>query len=109
MTGGALHFVVPEIYMRAMPPYLPLHRELVFLSGCFEIVGGAGLLSGKTRRAAGLGLIVLLLAVWPANFHMLLQAHAAGGRWWWQALLVARLPLQLALMAWVWFVSQPRG
>ena len=91
-----------------MPPYLPLHRELVYLSGAMEIAGGLGLLPRRTRRVAGIGLILLLVAVLPANVQMLLDARDAGKPSWWISLLWLRLPFQLALVAWVWKVSRPR-
>ena len=108
VVAGALHFVSPETYERIMPAYLPLHRELVYLSGALEIAGGLGLLPERTRRAAGIGLILLLVAVWPANLQMLLDARGAGKPSWWIGLLWVRLPLQVVLMVWVWRVSQPR-
>jgi len=106
--AGLLHFVAPAAYERIMPPYLPLHRELVYLSGACEVLGGMGLLSRRTRPAAGIGLILLLVAVLPANVQMLLDARAAEKSSWWIALLWLRLPLQLVLVAWVWKVSRTR-
>ena len=106
VVAGALHFVSPETYVRIMPPYLPLHRELVYLSGAAEIAGGLGLFLERTRSAAGIGLVLLLLAVWPANLQMLLDARAADKPAWWLALLGLRLPLQVVLIAWVWRVSR---
>jgi len=103
--AGALHFRAPQVYEGIMPPYLPLHRELVLLSGALEIAGGLGLLPRRTRRAAGIGLVLLLLAVLPANVQMLLDARVAGKPDWWVALLWARLPLQAVLMAWAWRAS----
>lgn len=91
-----------------MPPYLPLHRELVYLSGALEIAGGLGMLAERTRPVAGIGLIILLIAVWPANVQMLLDAHAAQKPLWWLALLCVRLPLQVVLIVWVWHASHPR-
>ena len=108
VVAGTLHFVSPETYERIMPPYLPLHRELVYLSGALEIAGGLGLFPEHTRSAAGLGLVLLLVAVWPANLQMLLDARATGKPTWWLALLWLRLPLQVLLIAWVWRVSRPR-
>jgi len=108
VVAGVLHFVAPGGYERIMPPYLPLHRELVYLSGVMEVLGGLGLLTGRTRAAAGVGLILLLAAVLPANVQMLIDARAAGKPSWWLALLWLRLPLQLVLVAWVWKVSRPR-
>jgi uncharacterized membrane protein len=107
VIAGALHFVWPDAYRRIMLPYLPLHRELVYLSGALEVLGGLGLFPERTRRFAGDGLILLLIAVWPANVQMLLDARAAEKQAWWVALLWARLPLQVVLMAWVWRASRP--
>ena len=109
VAAGALHFLLPGAYERIVPPYLPLHRELVYLSGALEILGGLGMLTKRTRPVAGVGLILLLLAVWPANLQMLLDARAAGKPSWWLALLWARMPLQLVLMWWVWRASRPRA
>jgi uncharacterized membrane protein len=106
VTAGVLHFVAPGTYERIMPPYLPLHRELVYLSGALEVLGGLGLLTERTRAAAGVGLILLLVAVLPANVQMLLDARAAGKPSWWLVLLWLRLPLQGVLAAWIWRVSR---
>lgn len=104
--AGTMHFIVPGQYAAIMPPWLPLHRELVYLSGVLEIAGGVGLLVARTRRAAGIGLILLLMAVWPANLQMLLNARASGAPALAQTLLLLRLPLQLVLIAWVWRASR---
>jgi uncharacterized membrane protein len=106
--AGTLHFIIPDQYAAIMPPWLPLHRELVYLTGVLQIAGGIGLLVPRTRRAAGIGLILLLIAVLPANVQMLLDARAAGASTMWQALLLLRLPLQLVLIAWVWRASRRR-
>lgn len=108
-TGaGVMHFVLPGVYERVIPPYLPAPRLLVLASGVAETLGGIGLLLPRTRRAAAAGLVLLLLAVWPANAQMLLDARAAGAPDWWQAALWLRLPLQLPLMAWVWWAAGGR-
>jgi uncharacterized membrane protein len=104
--AGTMHFVIPDSYVTIMPPALPFPRELVYLSGALEIAGGMGLLIERTRRAAGIGLVLLLVAVWPANLQMLLNARAAGASPLAQTLLLLRLPLQLVLIAWVWRASR---
>jgi uncharacterized membrane protein len=100
--AGLLHFWHPETYLRIMPPTLPAPRLLVLLSGVAEVVGGLGLLWPTTQRAAGWGLLALLLAVFPANIYMLQiheQLHIPAWVAW------ARLPLQPLLMWWVWRVG----
>ena len=109
VAAGLLHFAVPGVYERIMPPYLPLHRGLVHASGAAEVLGGLGLLPALTRRVAGVCLVLLPAAVLPANVQMLLDARAAGKPSWWLALLWLRLPLQAVLAAWVWRVSRAGG
>jgi uncharacterized membrane protein len=105
-VAGLLHFIFPAAYAGIMPPWLPAPLLLVYVSGACELAGGVGLLPVRTRRLAGIGLIALSLAVLPANLQMLLNARAAGDPAWQQALLLARLPLQAALIWWIWTVSQ---
>jgi uncharacterized membrane protein len=104
LGAGVLHFVAPATYLRIMPPYLPEPLLLVYLSGAAEIAGGLGLLLPATRRVAGWGLLALLIAVFPANVYML-QTHGVGlavPQW----ALWLRLPLQVVLMAWVWWSAR---
>jgi len=101
-TSGVLHLVKPQPYVSIMPPWLPASLALVLISGVFEIAGAAGILLLSTRVAAGWGLIALLFAVFPANVQMLLNARAAHASALWVAGLVARLPLQVLLIIWVY-------
>ena len=68
--AGIKHFTNPTWYMKIMPPYLPLHKELVYISGAFEIILGLMLLLDKTRFVGAWGLILLLIAVFPANIYL---------------------------------------
>ena len=105
VAAGVWHFVRPAGYLRIMPPMLPAPLLLVCLSGAAEVAGGLGLLWPPTRRWAGWGLLVLLVAVFPANLYMALiheQLHLPAWAAW------ARLPLQLPLMWWVWRVSRSK-
>jgi uncharacterized membrane protein len=100
LGAGSLHFVRPRIYEAIMPRYLPAHRELVYASGAAEMAGGAGLLHARTRRAAAWWLIATLVAIFPANVEMAVHAERFGRIP--RPLLWVRLPLQGALIAWVW-------
>ena len=107
MVGvGVLHFARPEPFVMIVPGYLPWPLALVYLSGVFEILGGLGLLVPQTRRAAGWGLIALYIAVFPANVWMATEGIQPpglemNGPWPW-----VRLPMQLVLIAWAWWVSR---
>ena len=68
---GIKHFISPtDPFMHIMPPYLPFHLELVYLSGAFEIILGLLLLYKGTRTIAAWGLILLLVVVFPANIYL---------------------------------------
>ena len=108
VAAGTLHFLRPAPYRGIMPTWLPAHAALVAISGAAAIAGGIGLLLQQTRRTAGIGLILLLVAVFPANIQMLLLYRARGVPWWGELLLWFRLPLQFLLIWGVWRVSQPR-
>ena len=67
---GIRHFIDPDFFLAIMPDYLPLHLELVYLSGLAEIILGLLLLFKKTRSKAAIGIILLLIFVFPANIHL---------------------------------------
>lgn len=95
VTAGLAHLAAPDVYVTAMPAWLPAPFWLVLVSGVAELAGGIGVLQPNRalRRAAGWGLAALLVAVYPANVQMALAQPEA---WW----LWLRLPLQGALVAW---------
>lgn len=102
VLAGANHFINPEFYLKIMPSYLPWHTFLVYLSGVFEIVLGVLLLIPRLTKFAAWGLILLLVAVFPANIYM--AAHPEIFSEYNAAILYLRLPLQLILIAWAfWF------
>jgi uncharacterized membrane protein len=101
IAGGALHFVIPREYESYVPPPLGRWRkQLVVVSGVGEIAGGVAVLPDVTRRAARWWLLATLVAVYPANIHMALNAKEfpkvpAPALW-------ARLPFQFLFGWWTW-------
>lgn len=105
VAAGINHFLNPAFYLAMMPPYLPWHGELVWLSGIAEIGLGALLLFKRWQVAAAWGLMALSLAVFPANVHMALHPEqftqfSAIGLW-------LRLPLQAVVIAWAYWYTRP--
>lgn len=103
VAAGVNHFVSPDVYLKIMPEYLRWPLALVYVSGFFEIAGGVGMAIHRIRWAAGWGLIALLFAVFPANVHMVMNSGEFASIPLW--VLVARLPLQGLLIAWVWWTA----
>jgi uncharacterized membrane protein len=105
VVAGANHFISPATYLAIVPPLLPWPTALVYISGTSEVAGGMGILLPQTRKFAAIGLILLLIAVFPANVYAaqygMRIGHLAVARW----MLWIRLPLQVLLIAWVYFAG----
>ena len=104
VLAGLNHFRNPDFYLKMMPPYLPTPLFLVQLSGVIEIVLGLLLLFQKTQRLAAFGIILLLIAIFPANFYMYQQGGAYFGVS--DTALFFRLPLQIFLIAWAFVYTK---
>ncbi|MDQ2936534.1 MAG: DoxX family protein [Acidobacteriota bacterium] len=105
VVAGLNHFTNPNFYLKIMPPYLPWHLPLIYLSGLFEVALGILLLIPHFTHIAAWGLIALLIAVFPANIHMavnhgLFPEYRATTLW-------LRLPLQVVLMALLYWYAFP--
>ncbi len=105
--AGVNHFVMPTPYRRIVPPGFGDPAAVVAISGVAEVVGGLGVLPRRTRRLAGLWLVGLLAAVFPANLYMALrpQRFAPIPRW----ALYLRLPLQPLAMWWALRATRPHA
>ncbi|GAB3675816.1 DoxX family protein [Salinisphaera aquimarina] len=99
LMGGIGHFALARFFVAIVPAYIPEPRLMVAISGTCELLGAVGLLWPRSRRVAGIGLLLLIVAVFPANLNMALHAaqFPAFAPW----MLYLRLPLQLVLLAWV--------
>jgi uncharacterized membrane protein len=100
VAAGANHFLNPGPYLSMMPGYLPHPATLVWISGVAEILGGIGILVPATRTFAGWGLILLLVAVFPANLNAAMHGWPGVNLPSWG--LWARLPLQFVFIWWVY-------
>ena len=72
IMAGTNHFINPDWYVRIVPPIFPFKTAIVYISGILEIILGSLLIFPKTRFIAGWGLIILLVAVYPANIYVAL-------------------------------------
>lgn len=105
VLAGLNHFVNPDFYVRIMPPYLPWHLALVYVSGIAEVALGALLLVPRWSRLAAWGLVALLVAIFPANVHMAMHPESFPDVA--PLLLYLRLPLQGVLILWAWWYTRP--
>lgn len=105
LVGGIGHFALTDLETSIVPPYVPWPREMVWISGGIELLGAAGLLWWRTRRAAGFGLFLLTLAVTPCHIYMLQRPELFNVPYW---ALVLRLPVQVLLLALILWSTAPR-
>ena len=101
---GINHFTNTEWFMKIMPPYFPYHKELVYLSGVFEIIFGLMILFEKTRFWGSWGLILLLIAVFPANIYLAQTNGAALNTT--PTIAWVRLPFQAIFIALAYWHSK---
>lgn len=103
LAAGINHFINPAFYKSIMPPWLPYHNALIFISGLAEILLAILLIPKSTRRMAAWGIILLLVAVFPANIYMAIRYFQENNPL--LVMAIVRLPLQLLLIAWAYSFS----
>lgn len=106
IVAGISHFVVPQPYIRIVPGFLPAPAALVYASGVIEVLLALGLLLPSTRQVSAWGLVILFIAVYPANLNMAfnhIQISGIPDTWWFHAI---RLPFQFVLIAWAYWYTR---
>ena len=103
---GIQHFYDSALFVAIVPDYLTFPLELVYISGSFEILFGALLLFPKYRFYAAWGLILLLIAVFPANIYLVQSAEAQEILGVSKEFAIARLPFQLVFIALAYWHSR---
>jgi len=105
--AGTAHLLSPRLFLPIMPPWVPFHLPCILLSGIFELAGGIGLLipNPHVQFWTGWGLLLLLVAVFPANIYMAQMQIKIGGFPSQSWMGWARLPLQPLLMLGISWVT----
>jgi uncharacterized membrane protein len=95
-----LHFVAGDVLEAALPRWVPAKRAMVYGSGVLEMVCALGLV--RRKPWAGPLSAAVLIAIWPANIQMALDAGTGrhSGIFDNATLMWARVPMQLP-MIWV--------
>ena len=108
IVASSMHFI-SDVELKIIPPFLPLRREALYITGIFEIVGGIGLLIPRFQRAAAWGLAALLVAIFPANMYHAVKNIQLGGILNSPFYHVVRLPLQAVLIWWALWCTGEKG
>ena len=105
LLAGINHFVHPDFYLKMLEGFLPYPVALNVISGAAEIILGIGVMIPTTRKISALGIILLLIAVFPANINMVF--HSAD--WGVSAIgLYLRLPVQFLLIWWAYIFTKTK-
>jgi uncharacterized membrane protein len=105
-AAGLFHLRNPEAFLPIVPGWVPLPRATVLITGVCELAGAAGLMIPRLRHAAGIGLALYALCVWPANIKHALDGVVLGGvklGWSYHA---PRLAFQPVLIWWALYVGE---
>lgn len=114
--AGVLHLKSPAGFLAITPDWVPAPEAVVALTGVAEIAGAIGLMIPRLRAAAGIGLALYAVGVYPANINHAINDIAIGGTdlsWWYHGPRLALQPLFVWLALWVggvtdWPFRRPR-
>ncbi|MFA6237587.1 MAG: hypothetical protein WC635_09695 [Bacteriovorax sp.] len=107
---GLRHLLIPEFYQILMPSFLPVPLFLIYVTGAYQIVCAIGLLFVNTRKMAAWGLMGFLLATLPILVYMWVYKDPIPSSWAPSWLKMLSIPLQFALMFWVYqFSHKPKN
>lgn len=103
-AAGIIHLTNPAPFVGVTPAWVPHPAEVVMATGLCELAGAIGLLTLRWRKAAGWGLALYAVCVYPANIQH--AVHDLGGGtglgWWYHA---PRLFLQPLILWWALWAS----
>jgi uncharacterized membrane protein len=106
VIAGTAHLRLPAGFVAITPAWVPDPAHVIMLTGLAELAGAAGLMIPPLRRAAGIGLALYALCVWPANINQALNDIPLGGvhlSWWYHG---PRLVLQPVIIWWAMWASR---
>lgn len=115
-VAGVAHLRSPGGFLAITPGWVPYPEFVVAFTGVAEIAGAAGLMIPRLRRAAGIGLALYALCVWPANiYHMMYNIEVAGSTasMWYHGPRMLAQPIIIWLALWTsgviqWPFGQPK-
>ena len=102
---GIGHFIKTDELVSMLPAFVPYRLSAVYVTGILELLGAIGIWIPALRKLTGICLIVMLCAFLPVNIYAAFQRVDFGGHELGPAYLLARVPVQLLLIAWTWFAA----
>jgi uncharacterized membrane protein len=106
VAAGIAHLRAPEQLLAITPSWVPLAPQVIFLTGVFELLASAALLTRPWRRCAGIIMAAYALCVWPANFKHAFEGidlQYVSSSWLYHG---PRLALQPVIMWWALYCAE---
>ncbi len=98
VTVGVKHFTNTDFFVAIVPPIINWKKEAVLISGFIEVVLGVLLVFNQTKKLAAWGIILLLIAVFPANIYLYISEFARETLSISKDQALLRIPFQIPLM-----------
>lgn len=105
---GVSHLALADGMVQMLPEWVPGRYPIIYLTGLMEIAMGIGFLWPPTQRFTGIMALAFLICVLPSNIYASLNSVDFGGNAQGPRYLFFRIPLQLFLIWWVWFMAVRR-
>jgi uncharacterized membrane protein len=106
LAAGIIHLRSPQDFIAITPHWVPDAPLVIALTGMAEIAGALALmLVPRLRQAAGIGLALYAICVFPANINQAIYDIPIGGQhlsWWYHG---PRLLFQPVLVWWALWVG----
>ena len=103
IVTGIAHFTSTDLMVEMLPEFLPLKREIIYLTGILELLAVGGLLFDKTAKLTTILLIIFFILVLPANILGSLKQVNLGGMENGAMYLFFRIPLQVFFIVWAYY------
>ncbi|MFM5894419.1 MAG: DoxX family protein [Novosphingobium sp.] len=104
LIAGIAHLRSPAGFLQITPAWVPYPATVIALTGLAELAGAVALAAiARLRKAAGIGLALYAVCVFPANINHALNHIAIGGTqlsWWYHAPRFALQPVLVWLALW---------
>ena len=85
------------------PEFLPLKKEIVYLTGILELLAVIGLLINSLSKITAVLLIIFFIAILPANIIGSMKQVNLGGMEMGVMYLIFRIPLQILFIFWAYY------
>lgn len=113
IVTGITHFTSTNLMVETMPEFLPLKKEIVYLTGILELLAVVGLLVDRLSKLTAILLIIFFVCILPANIVGSLKQVNLGGMEYGAMYLLFRVPLQVLFIFWAYYfgvrIPQNRG